>query len=234
MKKFMKAGLLLLLFGLWLIYILYIGNKKNSQDSEQSEPALNQSTELLAVMENDMAQVNSDSQPSSKDQPDYTKLFPDLYTVFQEPEKMEKGKKVAFLTFDDGPSENTFKILDILSEYDVKATFFIVGHSISITDEADECLRRMINEGHTIGLHSNSHQCNKIYRSLDNFLSDYNALYQQIYDITGVRVNIYRMPLGSLNGYSKRFKDPLIEEMSRRGFTCYDWNVSANDSIGKP
>jgi len=192
-----------------------------------------QSTELLAAMENKMVKKDTDSSLTiTEDPPDYTKLFPDLYTVYKIPEKMEKGKKIAYLTFDDGPSENTFEILDLLEEKNIKATFFIVGSSI--TEDGEDCLERMIHEGHTIGIHTYSHMCNEIYCSVERYLEDFNTVYQQIYDITGERVNIYRFPWGSNNGYSKGIKDALMEEMERRGFTCYDWNVSADDSFGNP
>lgn len=187
----------------------------------------------MSLLENEMAKSDPNSSLTSTEEvPDYTKMFPDLYTVYVEHEPMEKGKKIAYLTFDDGPSENTFDVLDILEEKDIKATFFIVGSSI--TDKEEIILKRMVNEGHTIGIHTYSHMCNEIYCSVERFLDDFNMVYQQIYDITGKRVNIYRFPWGSNNGYSKGIKDALMDEMERRGFTCYDWNVSANDSVGKP
>jgi peptidoglycan/xylan/chitin deacetylase (PgdA/CDA1 family) len=189
---------------------------------------------LLAEMENRMAKEDDtgDSKSSMEEIPDYKKLFPDLYTEYALPETMEEEKKIAYLTFDDGPSSNTFEILDVLEEMDVKATFFIVGSSID--EEGEVCLKRMVNEGHTIGIHTYSHLCSEIYCSIERYLDDFNRVYQQVYEITGERVNIYRFPWGSNNGYSKGIKDSLITEMERRGFTCYDWNVDANDSVGKP
>ncbi len=172
------------------------------------------------------------SETATEDLRDYTKLFPDLYTEYEIPKIMENEKKIAYLTFDDGPSKNTFEILDILKENNVKATFFIVGSSI--TKEGEICLRRIKNEGHTIGIHTYSHLCNEIYCSVERYLNDFNMVYQQIHEITGERVNIYRFPWGSNNGYSKGIKDSLMNEMERRGFTCYDWNVDSNDSVGKP
>ncbi|MBH1941571.1 polysaccharide deacetylase [Mobilitalea sibirica] len=234
MNKFF-TGLAFLLIGILFIYILVEGKERLEQKQVVSERIVNgqRSIELMAEMENMMhREKDTSSQTSSDEMPDYTKLYPDLYTEYCIPKPMEKGKKIAYLTFDDGPSENTFKVLDILEERNVRATFFLVG--TSITAEREDCLQRMVNEGHTIGIHSYSHICNEIYCSIERYLDDFNTIYQQIYEITGERVSIYRFPLGSNNGYSKKIKDALIEEMERRGFTCYDWNVSANDSIGKP
>ena len=219
------------------LLIVILGIKRNHVEDtkEQSSPVSKElrNIELMAIMENAKAKKDSESSlTSTEDLPDYTKMFPDLYTVFSIPKEMEQDKKIAYLTFDDGPSENTFDILDTLEELDIKATFFIVGSSISVEEE--DCLKRMVNEGQTIGIHTYSHLCNEIYCSVERFLDDFNTVYQQIYDITGERVNIYRFPWGSNNHYSKGIKDALMEEMERRGFSCYDWNVDSNDSIGKP
>jgi len=233
-NKFINGVAILILF-LLLFSILSQVKNRVTQNRKESEPVLNeyQSTELLAAMENKMVKKDTDSSLTiTEDPPDYTKLFPDLYTVYKIPEKMEKGKKIAYLTFDDGPSKNTFRVLDILEEMNVKATFFVVGSSIN--KEGEDCLKRMENEGHSIGIHTYSHICSEIYCSVERFLDDFNMVNQQIYDITGERVNIYRFPQGSNNKYSKGIKDALMEEMDRRGFSCYDWNVSANDSLGKP
>lgn len=188
--------------------------------------------EKLVALENEAAKDDDSDMTSTEKIPDYTKMFPDLYTEYALPQNKDKEKKVAYLTFDDGPSENTFDVLDILQEKDIQATFFIVGSAINKKEEA--CLKRMVNEGHTIGIHTYSHMCNEIYCSVERFLDDFNTVYQQIYDITGERVNIYRFPWGSNNKYNEGIKDALMDEMERRGFSCYDWNVSADDSIGKP
>lgn len=235
MKSKFINGLAILILGILFLSILGEISSRAKQNKEESEPVWEeyQSTELLAAMENDM--INNDcnsSQTSTEELPDYTKLFPDLYTVYRTPQKMDEGKKIAYLTFDDGPSKNTFRVLDILEELDVKATFFVVGSSIS--KEGEDCLKRMVNEGHTIGIHTYSHICSEIYCSVERFLDDFNIVNQQIYEITGERVNVYRFPQGSNNKYSKGIKDALMDEMDRRGFSCYDWNISANDSIGKP
>ena len=215
-----------------LVKIHYVDSDKSKQETAFSwmDP---QELGQLVTMENDATNNEEESNLTSTERvPDYTKMFPDLYTEFGTPQATEKGKKIAYITFDDGPSDNTYDILDILEEKDIKATFFIVGSSISKNDESS--LKRMVNEGHTIGIHTYSHMCNEIYCSVERFLDDFNLVYEQIYDITGKRVNIYRFPWGSNNKFNKKIKDALIDEMVRRGFSCYDWNVSADDSIGRP
>jgi peptidoglycan/xylan/chitin deacetylase (PgdA/CDA1 family) len=220
-----------------IIVVLFMGLVRLREVTETEGVSISgsgqiQSLELIAAMENELAEEDTSSQTSTEEVPDYTRMYPNLYTVYSVPEEMEEERKIAYLTFDDGPSENTFKVLDILEEKDIKATFFIVGSAIKKKNE--DSLTRMLHEGHTIGIHTYSHMCNEIYCSVERFLDDFNTVYQQIYDITGERVNIYRFPWGSNNGYSKNIKDALMDEMERRGFTCYDWNVDTNDSVGKP
>lgn len=232
LKEKLFNGLAILI--LITLFICLIKIKENSigEGVNISTSGTIQSLELIAVMENELTGQAGSSQTSTEEVPDYTRMYPNLYTVYSVPKEKEKNRKIAYLTFDDGPSENTFKVLDILEEHDIKATFFIVGSAVKKKNESS--LQRMLHEGHTIGIHTYSHMCNEIYCSVERFLDDFNNVYQLIYDLTGERVNIYRFPWGSNNGYSKNIKDALMEEMERRGFTCYDWNVDTNDSVGKP
>jgi peptidoglycan-N-acetylglucosamine deacetylase len=226
------TGFAFFILVLLFILLITIHNDKETNSKEDKQQVRNnlQSLQQMSILENNMEKEKHNSTNTKK--ADYKKLFPDLYTVYSEPKEMQKNRKVVYLTFDDGPSEYTFKILDILNNNDIKATFFIVGSSIN--EEGEDCLKRMVHEGHTIGVHSYSHLCNEIYCSIEHLLEDFNRVYQQIYDITGKRINIYRFPLGSLNGYNKEIKDAMIAEMERRGFSCYDWNVDTEDSTGRP
>lgn len=164
--------------------------------------------------------------------PEYSKLYPDLYVDKICPVCTDKTEKIAYLTFDDGPSDNTGKILDILEEKNTVATFFVLGSTM--TEEGEAALKRMTEMGCKIGIHTYSHKKNIIYSSVQGFLDDFYKVYTQIYEITGEKVNIFRFPWGSYNSYSKSIKKNLVSEMDRRGFTYYDWNVSAEDAVGKP
>ena len=183
--------------------------------------------------EEETLRIDQDSiQLAKEEEAEYTQLYQDMYATPINPILNDKGKRIAYLTFDDGPSKVTTQILDILHERGIKATFFVLGSTI--TEEEEDILRRMIEEGHTIGIHTYSHKYKIIYNSVEAYLEDFYKVYQQIYDITGEKVNIFRFPWGSYNKYSKNIKDRLVEEMERRGFTYYDWNVSAEDSVGEP
>ncbi|MBP9997284.1 MAG: polysaccharide deacetylase [Lachnospiraceae bacterium] len=132
-----------------------------------------------------------------------------------------------YLTFDDGPSANTAKILDILDEYGVKATFFVTGEE---ADTNPERYQDIVNRGHSIGIHSYSHVYRDIYRSKEDFVRDYQKLRDYIEETTGMAPTIYRFPGGSSNTVSKTDMDELCEYLQSQGVTYYDWNVSSGDA----
>lgn len=139
------------------------------------------------------------------------------------------GIKRVYLTFDDGPSRNTEEILDILAEYQVKATFFVIGDT---SEEAKALYRRIVNEGHSIGIHSYSHRYHEIYASEEAFFEDFYLMSDYIYDVTGVRPDICRLPGGSSNTVSKIDMAVVVNRLNAQGVTCYDWNISGGDADG--
>ncbi|SFB33771.1 Peptidoglycan/xylan/chitin deacetylase, PgdA/CDA1 family [Acetitomaculum ruminis DSM 5522] len=139
------------------------------------------------------------------------------------------GSKV-YLTFDDGPSENTSRILDILDQYNVKATFFVIGKTDDVSKEA---YKAIVERGHTLGMHSFSHQYSNLYSSLDSFKSDFFQLQNYLYEVTGTRPIFYRFPGGSSNRVSKVDMKELINFLEEEGIEYFDWNDSSGDSTGK-
>ena len=143
----------------------------------------------------------------------------------QNPEDIE-GTRYVYLTFDDGPSTNTDEILDILKEYDVKATFFVCGKpDAKYTDR----YKRIVDEGHTLGMHSFTHRYSDIYESVESFKSDLDELRIFLYETTGVWSEFYRFPGGSSNNVSKVDITELIGILEDAHVTYFDWNVSAGD-----
>lgn len=133
-----------------------------------------------------------------------------------------------YLTFDDGPSARTDEILEILDKYGVKATFFVVGAN----EEGDlERMQKIVAAGHTLAIHSYSHDYKKIYASVEAYLEDFNQMFCQIYEATGVKPQIFRFPGGSVNSYNVGIHQQLIAEMTRRGFVYFDWNVANGDAV---
>lgn len=164
------------------------------------------------------AQVFDESKP-------YQRLYPELYCAAPDIAAAEKGR--VYLTFDDGPSRMTDDILDILRDNGIKATFFLSG-----TADAQELksIRRIADEGHSIGIHTYTHEYGQVYRSVEAYLEDFNAMFTLISRETGISADIFRFPGGSINDYDRKLYPALVEEMTRRGFTYFDWNVDAKDS----
>lgn len=138
--------------------------------------------------------------------------------------------KIAYLTFDDGPSDNTLKILDILKENNIKATFFVNGNPYR-----KEIYQRIINEGHIIGNHTYSHDYAMLYKTVDDFVKDKQKLDDFIYLISGVRPAILRFPGGSNNHVSYQyggtnFMDLLTKYIKQCGIKYFDWNVDSTDA----
>ena len=155
--------------------------------------------------------------------------IPEAAELAQEPEEdYSMYDKRIYLTFDDGPSRNTDKILDILKEHDVKATFFVVGKT---DEESVRAYQRIVAEGHTLAMHSYSHKYSEIYASKESFEQDLRQLQEYLYQITGVWPRFYRFPGGSSNTVSKVDMQELIEYLNESGITYFDWNIASGDAI---
>ena len=143
---------------------------------------------------------------------------------------VKKSSGVVYLTFDDGPSEHTGRLLDILNKYGVKATFFVTGYG------DDDLIRREYEEGHRVALHTFTHTYSYVYSSVDNYFADLQQVSDRVKSITGETSNLIRFPGGSSNTVSTRYDDgahimsQLIEEVEKRGYHYFDWNISSGDA----
>ena len=194
------------------------------RQKNELETLTQQQSERLAALEAQVAAAAATTSTTSSG--GYQALYPDFYAP-QTYSATFSPDNTAYLTFDDGPSGNTDIILQTLQEENVKATFFVVG-----TDNADNLarMRRIVQEGHTIGMHSYSHSYKKIYASVEAFLKDMYQVFNLIKDTTGVTPTCFRFPGGSINSYNKAVYKDIKAEMIRRGFVPYDWNVSSGDA----
>lgn len=152
--------------------------------------------------------------------------FPDSDSVAAMSSKAVTRKR-AYLTFDDGPSDQTGEILDILKEYDVKASFFVIGRN----ERYYPMYKRIVEEGHTLAIHSYSHEYSTIYASYDNFVNDVEELRKLLYDVTGVDCRYYRFPGGSSNRVTQVPVNDLIDYLDSAGLTYFDWNALNNDAV---
>ena len=155
----------------------------------------------------------------------YQSLYPHLYA--NPPLLQSAESHVCYLTFDDGPSEVTMQILDVLAKEDVQATFFVTGEN---SVQSEKALRAAAEAGHSIGVHSYSHDYEAIYASVEDYLADFNEMYLRIRELTGKPPEIFRFPGGSINIYNQQVYTAIIAEMTRRGFVFYDWNTEASDA----
>ena len=171
-----------------------------------------------------MTYVVSDSQGNE------TKAEREIIVTPKElPEEVMPEGKVIYLTFDDGPSEHTRKLLKILNDNEVLATFFVCDR-----DEYD-VLSEIVDLGHTIAIHSRTHNYGKIYESVDAYFADLLFMRSRILELTGMETNLVRFPGGSSNTVSK-FNPGIMTTLAKAvqdcGFTYYDWNVDSNDAGG--
>ena len=187
---------------------------------------LNGSTDQEVTSENPENQASLSTTDGEKTKASDENLTP---TPTIDPDKPYSNKTV-YLTFDDGPSNHTDQILDMLDKYGIKATWFVCGKP---SDANKEMIKEISDRGHTIGLHSYSHDYD-IYKSLDAFEKDYNKLAELLKEILGYEPKYFRFPGGSSNNYCKSLTiQPFIKFVMNRGCNYYDWNVINCDADGK-
>ena len=156
----------------------------------------------------------------------------EVLSQYDNREALSDGKKTCYLTFDDGPSSNTKEILEILDQYHIKATFFVTGTS----PKDFHYIKEAYQKGHTIGLHTYSHDYEYIYSSLKNYISDLNKIKDVVYQQIGKNVNFIRFPGGSSNLVSKKYNDGIMTRLTKKvidlGYQYYDWTSINGDGEG--
>ena len=144
---------------------------------------------------------------------------------------IEPNGKTIYLTFDDGPGAHTDRLLDVLKKYGVKVSFFVKGGS-SYTS----CLTRAANEGHTVAIHTYSHNYAQIYASDAAFMADLEATQKMILEYTGKTSMLTRFPGGSSNSISVNYNRGIMSRLTKKleelGYQYFDWNVDSNDAGG--
>lgn len=142
------------------------------------------------------------------------------------------GNKVVYLTFDDGPGAHTQQLLDILDKYNVKVTFFVTN----VNSGYENMIAKEAAAGHTVAIHSASHDYKKIYSSVDAFFADLNEMSDIIYAQTGQRAKLIRFPGGSSNTVSLKYCSGIMTTLTKavtdQGYKYFDWNVSSGDAGG--
>jgi len=149
----------------------------------------------------------------------------------KQPDVVTPDGKVIYLTFDDGPSVHTERLLAVLEKYNVKATFFVVKTGYL------KVLPKITAAGHAIAIHSLSHDYEDIYSSVEAYFEDLHAMESIIYERTGVKTTLLRFPGGSSNGVSKKHCKGIMTKLTQavqdQGYQYFDWNVDSKDAGGE-
>ncbi|MGM9548494.1 MAG: immunoglobulin-like domain-containing protein [Faecousia sp.] len=151
-------------------------------------------------------------------------------TAVPRPQTVWPDGKVIYLTFDDGPGPYTERLLDVLDSYGVKATFFVTNRGYG------EMMRQIVDRGHSIGIHTVSHDYERIYSSPEAYFADLYEMQDIIFRNTGVKTTLMRFPGGSSNTVSAHTCEGLMTILTQAvqdaGFQYFDWNVDSNDAGG--
>lgn len=195
---------------------------KDSNSAEAADHADKAAADQLKLSAKDADRTSAGSDPVGAEQKQTKET--------KKEEKKEEKKKV-YLTFDDGPSKNTNKILDILDEYHVKATFFLTGRE---DKKSLQLYREIIKRGHTVGMHSYTHKYDEIYDSVESFEKDLDKIQNRIREAAGITCSLYRFPGGSSNQVSRLDMKEFIHVLNEREITYFDWNVECGDATSHP
>ena len=178
-----------------------------------------------------VGEISTEQQSENPNDESETKEISNVVTGIDTDDNMadKNDNHNVYLTFDCELSENTEAILDVLKANNVKATFFISGDD---TEECKNICKRIVDEGHTIGMHSYSNRYSTVYASEEAFENDLNQISKYIYDSTGNASKFYRFPGGSSNQISNVDMTEFVKILNKNNIIYFDWNVSAGDASG--
>lgn len=244
-----KGMLSLILIGVLTAEISCVGINTAAKGSTSEQVKTNNDVKAVSLnkSETKVIETNKDTEKKSEadqnkktdskdDKKKDTKDKPNNDTPVQKAIKPKyKGKKTAYLTFDDGPSNITPRLLDILKQKNVKATFFIAALSKD-TPQKREWIKRESDEGHTVGIHSWTHDYNYIYSSVANYENDFEKIRKMIISATGKEPKFVRFPGGTDNTVSLKVNNgvpimpTLLQNVLDNGYIVVDWNAGGMDA----
>lgn len=198
--------------------------KENSEDKQKIKDLESENDKLK-----EMKKKKAESESGNGEKSDETKPTPSPQPVV--PRDDNSSGKTVYLTFDDGPSKNTPKVLEVLKQYGVKATFFVIDGK-----GYNKYMKDIVNQGHAIGLHSETHDYKRIYSSENAYFNDIAKISKIVKAETGVDSKIIRFPGGSSNTVSKKYCRGIISTAAKRlhnmGYEYFDWNCDSGDAAG--
>ena len=209
-----------------LLAFLYIQNKttkKLTTDLAELQTKLEQETQEINKDEELSFYKNIEKNLKNK----YDEYYTNISLLEKKIENKETNVKIAYLTFDDGPYELTYQVLDLLKQNNIRATFFVLGKT-----GVEDRYKRIVEEGHTLANHTYYHNIGTgLYNSVESFMSQVKKLEEYLYDITGYRTTIVRFPGGSST--AKNLKDDIVEELHKNGYNYVDWTSETGDGSSK-
>lgn len=205
------------------------GEKKANYEACITNHDLKIESQIKSVEDNKSALKNAenDIEVFKMANDESSKQVSDKKNQLMQYENLAKGK-VCYLTFDDGPSNNTLEILKVLKKYNVKATFFVTANGIN------KYMKNIVEEGHTIALHTYCHEYSKIYASVDAYFDDLNKIHDLVKKETGVDSRVIRFPGGSSNTISRSYCSGIMSVLTKKvieeGYQYFDWNADSTDA----
>ena len=216
--------LVLLIMAAVAIFIQRDKSVKEAAKIHNQKAKKTEQTPQAAQKENEIEEETGDRDASVPDRSNFA-VQPGVSVGTTE----QSDEKIVYLTLDDGPSDNTQAVLDILDKYNAKATFFVTGEM----PEYKDMIKAAYDKGHTIGMHTYSHDYAKVYASVDAYFQDLDQIGQMVQEEIGYVPCFIRFPGGSSNTVSKKYTagimSTLVQEVQNRGYQYYDWNGSSGD-----
>lgn len=212
-----------------VLFVLLIQTRGKLDQVVMNELAVMDELERIQQSQNDDTEVMAEGViPLYSQLADYEPVTPVASGILDEDNIAgESDVHKVYLTFEDGPSEKTEKILDVLKDKGVKATFFVTGKE---DGASQKIYKRIVEEGHTLGMHSYSNKYSELYYSEDNFKQDMAKLRGYLLGVTGTDVTYYRFPGSSSNQITNVPMENLIHYLNQEGIIYYDWNITSGDT----
>ncbi len=229
-ETWFKAVIAVFIFLFFSVLVLSLKNQEKA--AEKTGAALNEARQELETQKSAASNILTRYEEEKRRADASVDVWEEPSGGTTPQARQPDGRRVCYLTFDDGPSDKTLEILDILDKYRIKATFFV------IESENIEYVKKIYAAGHTIGLHTATHDYSVIYSGEDMFYKDITRLSDKIYELIGVRPTLLRFPGGSSNTVSKNYcrgvMTRLVKTVGVRGYSYFDWNISSGDAECPP
>lgn len=226
-NKIFRLIIIILCILLLILLYLYFYYKKENKNLMYSISSF----ESIVINDYDFSEIDKQIDDLKNIDSTLEQKYDEYYTnIAKLEEKINNGEtdvKIAYLTFDDGPYDLTYEVLDLLKKNDIRATFFVLGKS-----DVEDRYIRIVEEGHTLANHTYYHNISGgLYNSVESFMSQVKKLEEYLYDITGYTTTLVRFPGGSPTAGG--LKDEIIKELHNNGYNYVDWTSETGDGSSK-